>query len=384
MSFYLRKSVAVGPLRFNLSGSGIGVSAGVKGLRVGTGPHGNYVHMGRGGFYYRKTLAADVSPTLPSSPAPALSPTGPDVIPDSLTPIESGDVATMTDSSSEELLSELREKQKRWRLWPFVAFGGIAAGALVVLPATTALAVYLQGRVSAWILTALVALTLSAASIGIVVASILVARRDRLRKTVVLLYNFDPELEQAYAALHTGFEWLATSQRTWRVTAQGRTSDWKHNAGATQLNSRSAVSPNQKATPPFLQTNIAVPALPLAGQTLYFFPDRVVIYSGSQVGAVSYDQLKLEVSTANFIESESVARDATHIGTTWQYVNKSGGPDRRFKSNRQLPRLRYGTLHLTSPTGLNVLFHLSRESAPENFAQGVKVLASALAAAPAG
>src|SRR2546423_12877110 len=57
MSFYLRKSIKVGPFRFNLSKSGIGVSAGVKGFRVGTGPRGNYVHMGRGGIYYRKTLS---------------------------------------------------------------------------------------------------------------------------------------------------------------------------------------------------------------------------------------------------------------------------------------------------------------------------------------
>lgn len=57
MPFYLRKSVRVGPLRFNLSKSGIGVSSGIPGLRIGTGPRGTYVHMGRGGLYYRQTLS---------------------------------------------------------------------------------------------------------------------------------------------------------------------------------------------------------------------------------------------------------------------------------------------------------------------------------------
>ena len=37
MGFYLRKSVRVGPVRFNLSKSGIGMSTGIKGFRVGTG-----------------------------------------------------------------------------------------------------------------------------------------------------------------------------------------------------------------------------------------------------------------------------------------------------------------------------------------------------------
>lgn len=56
MSFFLRKALRFGPVRFNLSKSGIGVSAGVKGLRIGMGPKGNYIHAGRGGLYYRKSL----------------------------------------------------------------------------------------------------------------------------------------------------------------------------------------------------------------------------------------------------------------------------------------------------------------------------------------
>jgi hypothetical protein len=46
MGFYLRKSLRVGPVRFNLSKSGVGVSVGVTEFRFGTGPRGNYVHMG--------------------------------------------------------------------------------------------------------------------------------------------------------------------------------------------------------------------------------------------------------------------------------------------------------------------------------------------------
>src|SRR6185295_19335057 len=69
MGFYFRKSVSVGPLRFNLSKSGIGVSAGIRGFRVGTGPSGNYVHMGMGGLYYRQTL-----PSSKSDPGPAWRP----------------------------------------------------------------------------------------------------------------------------------------------------------------------------------------------------------------------------------------------------------------------------------------------------------------------
>lgn len=57
MGFFVRKSLGkIGPIRFNLSKSGIGISAGVSGARIGIGPQGAYVTGGRGGLYYRKYL----------------------------------------------------------------------------------------------------------------------------------------------------------------------------------------------------------------------------------------------------------------------------------------------------------------------------------------
>lgn len=56
MAFYLRKAFKVGPLRLNLSKSGLGLSAGVTGARIGLSPKGAYVHGGRHGIYYRKYL----------------------------------------------------------------------------------------------------------------------------------------------------------------------------------------------------------------------------------------------------------------------------------------------------------------------------------------
>src|SRR4029079_9311213 len=118
MGFYIRKSVSLGPLRFNLSKSGIGVSTGIRGFRVGSGPRGNYVHMGRNGLYYRHTLPAarpgDISPNIPrlgtSDP--------PDFTHGPLGEITSGPVSGMVDSSSAKLLAELNEKSKRFNLWP--------------------------------------------------------------------------------------------------------------------------------------------------------------------------------------------------------------------------------------------------------------------------
>lgn len=58
MGWYLKKRFGFGPLRLNLSRSGLGASAGVTGLRVNKGPKGTILNAGRDGICYRKTLSA--------------------------------------------------------------------------------------------------------------------------------------------------------------------------------------------------------------------------------------------------------------------------------------------------------------------------------------
>jgi hypothetical protein len=125
MGFYLRKSVKVGPLRFNLSKSGLGVSVGIRGLRFGAGPRGNYVHMGTHGIYYRATIPSASRPltTRPSSTTrpTVIQPEIPAGTHAPLEEIESADATQIIDSSSADLLQELNAKRRRVSLWPLAA-----------------------------------------------------------------------------------------------------------------------------------------------------------------------------------------------------------------------------------------------------------------------
>src|SRR5208282_5210365 len=99
MGFYLRKGFNFGPLRLNLSRSGLGASVGVTGARIGVGPKGTYLHLGRGGLYYRQTIA-------PPSPREQVFQVTP-VATDELREISSSAAQTIVDSSAEQLLQEL-------------------------------------------------------------------------------------------------------------------------------------------------------------------------------------------------------------------------------------------------------------------------------------
>lgn len=355
MGFYLRKSISVGPLRFNLSKSGIGVSAGVKGLRFGIGPRGNYVHMGRGGLYYRATLPPSMSPRNPPI-QPDLLPS-PQVPPETHAPleeIESADISQIVDSSSRELLDELNRKRAKMRLWPVVA---IASAAILGL-----------GALSSWP-TWLLLILLVAGAVGTYVAH----GRDALEKTVVLFYEFDSHMEAAYAQLHNAASQLANCASAWHIEASGKVHDRKYHAGASDLVRRKSTS-IRKAEPPYVKTNIETIAVGVGRQTLHFFPDRVLVYDANGVGSVGYQDLRVDVSATRFIESDSVPRDAEVVDRTWRYVNKSGGPDRRFKDNKELPVCRYEEIALSSTSGLNEVLQLSRCGSGNDFAKAISLL----------
>lgn len=49
-------------------------------------------------------------------------------------------------------------------------------------------------------------------------------------------------------------------------------------------------------------------------------------------------------SHTRFVETPPPPQGATVVDHSWLFVNKSGGPDMRFKENRQLPVCKYAAL----------------------------------------
>jgi hypothetical protein len=111
--------------------------------------------------------------------------------------------------------------------------------------------------------------------------------------------------------------------------------------------------------PPRVESNLAIPCIDIGRAKLFFLPDVVLYWEHGTYGAIPYDDFRVEQGFSRFIEDGPVAADATVVDRTWRYVNKSGGPDRRFNNNVQLPVLRYGVLALTSSRGLNILLNTS-------------------------
>jgi hypothetical protein len=271
--------------------------------------------------------------------------------------IESADIGQIVDSSSRALLDELNQKRKKPPLWPFAAGLGIFLTllAFAIWPVWAALLIMLAS----------------------VLLCYLAFERDRLVKTVVLLYDFDPEMEQAYGLLHQWAEQLAACTKSWHIEAEGKVRDRKYHAGASSLLRRKPTR-IARAHPPYVKTNIETISIGVGRQTLHFFPDRLLVYDTAGVGGVSYSELQIETRQSRFIEDAGVPSDAQVVGQTWKYVNKKGGPDRRFKDNRQLPICLYDEISFQSPSGLNEVVQVSRNGLADGFSRAVSHLGSCL------
>ncbi|MFC5890121.1 DUF4236 domain-containing protein [Kitasatospora sp. CM 4170] len=351
MGVYLRNSLKAGPFRFNLSQSGIGVSVGVPGFRVGTRPRGNYVRVGTRGVSYRATLASRPagSRNVPIPPAGPRSwnPGSPSTLPGSVAvqEIPTATIEELQGSDPSEFIEQLQTAAQRHSIWPWAA----ALAVLVSVPLLM-LPMLILGPLVYWLY-----------------------QRDRAAQRIVAFYDFESQPGEQFAQLIDAAEEIRRSQRNWAITGSGAvvtTTQHKMNSGASAIVKRQPTTVNMDG-PRELVTNIAVPSFQCGAHTLYLLPDRVLVKHRRSFADVSYRELFVVMNDLRFHESGSVPRDSQQVGTTWQYVNVKGGPDRRFKNNPQLRIMLYGRINFTTHTGLNLKWDCSRPVSARQFTQAV-------------
>lgn len=188
---------------------------------------------------------------------------------------------------------------------------------------------------------------------------------DKRRKTVALMYDIDEYTEGKLQEFYNSFDEIINAKAKWHISSEAITNDYKYHSGAGMVVDRKPIEVKYSC-PKYMKTNVKVPCIPAGKQLLYFFPDRVLIYQGKNVGAVSYYNLQIYQRNQRFVESGAVPADAIIVDYTWQYLNKNGDPDRRFSNNRRLTVTLYSEIDFTSKTGLNERIQVSRPDVGQN------------------
>lgn len=358
MSFYLRTNIKVGPVRVNMSRSGLGASAGFPGFRVGAGPRGTYVSLVDGLASYHATVRPRHRSSPPQTPPAGPTASHPELISAGevvLSDVSGATTLEMAKVSSSELVTQLNSAARSMPFWPWCLLLTVA---LMAVSPWTALA---GAPLTVWIFW-----------------------KDRIRRTVVAFYDVQGTESARFQQLVDSFEQARTAQRAWHVVAAGAvttTQQHKVNAGASAVVERLPVS-HSVGGPKHLSSNIAVPSLTTPRRAVYFLPDRVLIRDGRHYSDIAYRDLHSEAAPQRFIESGSVPADAIVLDHTWQYVNVKGGPDRRYKNNRQLPIVQYSRLTLADNAGYSAIFDFSAPAASSTINNALRTMATSRTTPP--
>jgi hypothetical protein len=330
MPWHFRKSFRFGGARMTVSKSGVSYSLGGKGVRVTTGPSGTYVSVGSHGVRYRQRIAG---PQVPTAPPPVCPAPGAGAAPAAETAIPTAKAQDLVDESSAATLDAInRQLAAPIYAWAFWIFGTIAALALCLASVWLCLLVLL----ATWCF------------------GYLAEQADATRRSYTLWFDIRDYGADRWRDLNDALGWLTRNHRIWRVDAAALTSDWKYHGGASRLVNRRRATLYPEC-PPQINSNVVPYCLDVGLQKLYFFPDRIYVLQAGRFGAVDYASLTFDTGTSQFIEDEGATPDAQVVDHTWLYVNRDGGPDRRFSYNRQIPVCLYPGLVLRSSGGLNIL-----------------------------
>lgn len=327
MGFRFRKSINLGGgMRINLSKSGVGYSFGVKGFRVTKKANGgtrttvsipgsglSYVHESSGGKQNSRRSSGSPTPNTFHS----------DVN-------NTYDTQEIKNANATMLVSEGLED--------------------MLAAATKSLRLYSWASIGFW-----VTLVLGFGFPPFLLATVaLFICALYIRKNGVIDLDYSFEDNQAAEVLERmkPLTNIAKSKKLWYISQTSKVIDKKYAAGASNTIKRNKCKVSTSVPFPF-KTNTETISFILGKESLLFLPDKLFVIQGTKVGVLSYSDVVTRVHGQRFIESETVPKDAQIVDYTWQYVNKSGGPDKRFQNNRKLPVCLYGELEVRSNSGLN-------------------------------
>jgi hypothetical protein len=185
---------------------------------------------------------------------------------------------------------------------------------------------------------------------------------------VILDIEFDEYFLPKFQKVVESFEKLTKCVKIWDTTGENYQDRVKARSSASRLVSKKEVTFSRKDIPdmkskfqPFYFKNAN-------GADFYFYPSFIIMYSSIEKFAIiGYNEFLLKFTSTPFVETGKVPSDSKVIDRTWAKVNKNGTPDKRFKSNYQIPIVKYGCILLKTDTGINEEYGFSNYEYSEEF-----------------
>jgi hypothetical protein len=394
MGWRFRKSFKVIPgLRLNLSKSGLSASIGGAPVTLNIGQHGlmGTVSIPGTGISYRQHFASEANPHAPNLPSqpdppfilpslpgaptlPAQDDQNPIPQPPSASPIE------VIQSASTELLTSASLKElKKLMQMTFEERESITSDLKLAFPEQQLAKQRYESWGNGFLFKRLFKAAFARRKQEADVISVKVAElQEQLRLTVVAAH-IDVEGEQAepYFRMRDRFAALCECAAIWDIKTHQATDKFHQRTIADiqvtrqrvvlSLDSCDLINWEQKV--PHLRNAIA--------GDIYLYPGFILYRAAKEAFSVlEYHDMSVKTALVSFNEQEGVPRDSKVIGQTWARANKDGSPDRRFKSNYQIPIVSYAVATFKSASGLWEEFHFSNPERLFEFAKSLTAFVS--------
>ena len=368
MGLRFRRSVRLFPgVRLNFSRSGISTTVGGRGATVTIGARGTYANVGLpgSGLSYRTRISPSQSKQHRQNGKPVDDLQSPTTQLSEFREIQSAEVSTLTSpglNAIKELIIEA-EYQRRSLLLDVQKNKNELSKNIFYL------------KISRLLIIRLYAQRFDAGIVNKCEESsrILEESRDNLDGCYVEVdFSLDENAINSYNDLEKSFSSLLLSEKIWDITAARTTNRVAERTAATQQLKRQPVVFDYVSSS-IVKSKYQVLRLGNAnGRTVQIFPGFIMMMEkNGQFALIEYRELDLSFGPSHFIETERVPRDSQVISHTWTKANKDGSPDKRFKNNRRIPIVQYGSILMKSPTGLLEQYEFSNYAASEAFARAL-------------
>jgi len=192
---------------------------------------------------------------------------------------------------------------------------------------------------------------------------IIIRINNKMNNKIEAYYEIDENLENRFDIMNELMGFLLETEFIWQINdLLDKGSDGQPTG--TQNVNRTKID-IQVVSPQFIKTNITCFSIKLKDETLYLFPDKLLIEKNNHYGAIPYEEITSEFGNISYLEDVPPS-DAEIIEETWRYVTKSGNPDKRYKDNYKRYLCKYGISYFTTEQGFTLLLYFSGEKKLEH------------------
>lgn len=374
MGFYYQKTLKFGPINLNFSKSGFGTSVGFKGARIGINSIGTYVHLGGSGIYFKKYLKKRKNQSAYSLESDMTE------TKDSLLP-----ATEYPEDPIVKALNKRREKLSFAQI--FIILYTIFASYRFTCATWKNYQIYNTTKIeksekrvknkqntesepTSNILKNLTIELIIGSSIFLTLLPLAIYIDYRRKRSIINL-EIPDHLEEYYLQpLDTILTEIAESKLIKILKSQKAFSinERKYNSGSTSDLELEKIKLYRRY-PNFTKLNHKPFCLEYSDLRIFFLPHVILI--DNPVDGLFYsfpvEETKFILTNERIVWTENVPKDSNIADYTYQYVNKKGGPDKRFSNNHQIPIIDMTSLTIVLQEENTVSLYISNSQVSKKY-----------------